>query len=657
MCSELSKTPNATQDMILDILYDSDCSNRLLKAITKNRNHLPVTTVQSYMENPNVLRQEFLKLPGIGKFSAMELDYIIRKFKPDCAEIPKTLSGEEQDYRNAYATALSAIEMFCSGVQYPDDLLDFIPPGKLANTIRTERNISSVSFFQFLKTYDQTVKYLRFGKNCSSGFITQLDDAVSRTLRTQLKSCGADIDIVSDLQCFMRDDTLSPSALARLAELGNWKDRDETPAIPELISIVMAGLSQKHREFLQRRYGIEKNKAETLGEISHDYEISRERVRQILNMIKKKLATPKVKTQLSEVLDRSDLPARFFRRHKIISREEMKKIAKSFLPEERLALDIVYGNLESFLDAHSRRIKEGWLREQDISLLDHMPENVSGSLIKRIKSALSTQKLPLRLSAITSALPDYSIEIIKRTLSDNMKVSVDGDILHAPRMPIVLMCIIILRTAGTALHFTEVKTEIWNIFKRDVSNEAIKSILSLRPEFFIVQRGTYNIFDNIGLEQDDLEEIRNRTFAHLQSIGGFISVKTLFSRLFAKDKSRFGNNFEYYMFLGILKGDKRFKTRPGLMVGTAHASGYKSLTEEVMEVLANSEQLMSTAEIATQLGDRRNVQQISLLNLLKNHPDIVPSMWNDKPGRPYYRFALATRNAEKNQGHAGNETS
>ena len=654
MLSKPLKTDTIASDMIPDVIHHSNCSTRLLNAITNNSTQLPVATVQAYMKNPDENRQDFLKLSGIDKISVMELDRIMREFKPDCAETPEDSSREEQACQDAGAVISRAIEVFCAEMQFPDDLQDFIPPGKLADILEDERKSGSISFFRFLETYDQIIKHLKSRKDCNFWRIAQLDKAVSRLLRTRLNFCGADIGMASDLRRFMRGDILSPSALEQLAELENRKDQGKNDTIQGVISVAMAGLPGKHHDILQRRYGIGQERVETLDEVSRDHETSRERIRQISNTIKEKLATPKTVARLAELLEQGDFLDRFFRNQKIVSPKKITAIARSFSPEERLAIDIAYGSTRLFLDALSVRTKAGWIRKQDISLLDHISDDISDTFWKRLKSTLQEQVLPLRLSVIASALPDYPVETIKLALSKNMGASFDEDIILAPRLPISMMCILILRVAGRALHFSRLQKEIRNIFEREVSDDVIKSILFNKSDFFIISRGTYDIIENIGLEQDDMVEIQNRAFDYLQSIGGFISVKTLFFRLFMKDKARFGNSFGFYLLLEILKRDKRFTTMPGLMVGTAAASEYKSLTEEIFEILANSEGMMTANEILFEIGDRRNIRSVSILNLLKGHPDIKQKMYSDRPGHPCYLFALATKGNERNEGD-GNE--
>ena len=349
----------------------------------------------------------------------------------------------------------------------------------------------------------------------------------------------------------------------------------------EIIAKNLSLLNEKHRIILQQRYGCNGDTGKTLQEIGNNYGVTRERIRQIEANAKQKLKTEYLVKTLIAALNQKDILDKLFKNPKIISRKQIKSASKILTVEERLAIDLAYGDLKSFLDTEAVEIEGGWVQKHDLALINQQTKNLTGAsewkirsaIKKRLKSAVRSQHLPIRLSRIASLFPDYSLLEISDAMSRQFGAIFKDDLLEkCPKLSTSTQCILILRDAGRAMHFNEVKTRIHKVFTEDKKNQHIGSILANLKETLIVGMGTYNLYENLGLSENSLEEIRARAFHYLKNVDGFMQSSALFSDLFQRDSEQFGTAFGHYMLLGILQDDKRFKTRRRMKVGLAATS-------------------------------------------------------------------------------------
>ena len=531
---------------------------------------------------------------------------------------------------------MRAAEVFFSGLRYPDELFEWSPSTRLANLLKIDQVEYQENFADFLRAYDETASRIRALPGCGHKSIEQLDQIVTQLIEARLIACGADKGIEPDLRRLLRDEVLSQPALTRIIELGNLKPEviqaSETASIEnmtvaEIILASVSTLDERQQDILQRWYGIEKDETETLEQVATSYHVTRERIRQIKKKAKQKMATMRTKKILIAALEQEATLEKLFKNRKVVSEEQISIVSKLLTAEEHLAIDLSYGNLRSFLDAESVRTEAGWVQEQDLLLMSDEPEDLSGSLRQRIVSAIREQHIPIRLSEVASSLPDYPLSVIKDELSDRLDAAFQGDtVIAVPRLPSSVRCILILREAGHAMHCEEIRARMHEVFGKDESIGQLGNTLAGLEEALIVERGTYDLYENLSLSDSDLAQIRNRTFRHLEDVGGFVSAKVLFSNLFQGETERFGIAFGPYMLLGILQDDKRFETRRGLMIGIAskgNETEFRGLCEDILAVLSQAKRSMTLLEIAEQLEGRRDVLTTSISISLENSPEAV----------------------------------
>lgn len=633
---KLDQDRQTAADSIVDVVQEADCSVRLLNAISAHSHLLPVATVSEYMKAPEHARQAFLKLPNLGRKSADELDLIMRSFVPSKADLQGDQKPAPSEEEGDFQRALTAAEVFFSGMTYPDELFEWSPSTRLKNLLKIDQVQHRQSLVDFLKTYKETASRIRSLPGCGRKSIEQLDEIVTKMIEARLSFCGVLSEIAPDLRRLLHGEFVSHTSLTSIIELGNIKPEDikaserasvEELTVTEIIEGCILTLNDREQDVLQRRYGINRGQTETLEQVASDYDVTRERIRQIEKKAKQKLETKRTKKILIGALEQEGSLEKLFKNRKIVSDEQISAVSNLLTAQERLAVDLAFGDMRSFLDAESVRTEAGWVQEQDLLLMSHEPEDLSGSLRQRIVSAMREQKLPIRLSEIAAALPDYPLSEITGELSARFEASIEGDFVRAAsRLPATVRCILILREAGRAMHCDEIRARMHEVFAKDESIHHIGSTLSGMEEALIVERGTYDLYENLSLTDGDLQEIRDRTLSHLERVGGFISAKVLFSDLFQGETERFGISFGPYMLLGIVQDDERFVTKRGLMIGVAtdeNKSEFRGLGEEVMAVLTEAQRSMTLVEIAQELEGRRDVLTTSISIGLENSPEAV----------------------------------
>ena len=584
--------------------------------------------------NPERARENFLKLQNFGVTTADELDRIMQKFMP---ALIRKIDDEDNgsEILNVRQRAIHAVETLCVGLRYPFDILEKFPSESLTNLLETEMECDHGSFSDFLVTYDQAIFRLRMQRGYSLENINELDEIISLLLGKRLDACGVDRKIEPYLRFLMRGGIPPRPMLDILVTLENVQpeifqaietEPDEKRDISEILFTAFSGLDDRQFEIIKRRYGIDMDRSETLQEVSSNYDISTERVRQIQVGSLKKMATRRVVKALVAALNRENILQDLFSDRKIIPVDGIQGMYNSLDFKKRLAIDLAYGNIRLFLDACSIRTEGAWVQEQDLHMVESEPVHLLESLGKRITVALRKQRLPITLSGVKSEIPDYPESVVRDEIVKTMKISIDGDIIDASTLRVSIRCLLVLREAGHAMVMQDIYSEVCQLFNRNEKFEKIHSAISNDPEFLIVERGTYNIYENLDLTMENIDYIRNCTYSYLKVIGGLISVKVLFPRLFRNMKEQFGKSFGPYMLLGFLQHDPRFITCRGLMVGLASEGGktkYRSLGEDIRAVFLKSGGLMTSAEITRHLRDRRDVQETSVSTAIRKMPDVI----------------------------------
>ena len=639
-------------DSILTILENTSCSIRLMNVVIINLDNLPVKTVREYMANPEQSLQDFLRLPGLGVQCVNELDEILRTYIS--AMIVNSLDGHSlPDIRQVHQKATGMVRKFCLRLRYPNNIINKKVSPELVSLLEDEQEHHTCSFFNFLKEYDRVISRLRLFEKSDWKTIDEFAMATSGILKKRMSAKGIIPEIEPILRFLMRgeiptwpmiDTVVAPDKIPYgTLESAGHRDIDvkgidpgntDDWSISGLVAEALARLSQKQYDIIKQRYGIGMDRIKTLDKVAGFFDVTRENIRQIQNAALGKMATERMVKTLVAALKHEKIIDDFFSYRKIITRVWARKIYKSLNFEKRLAIDMAYGHFTSFLDDNSIFVETVWVQKQNLHLLDSMSERNTQSIKKRILESLCKQRLPLSLSSIRLEMPDISAQAINDVIIEDMNASIDGDIINAPDLPVSTYCFLILLEAGHEMRLIDIRKRIQQVFDKDLDVGKIRSAMKIDSRMILVGRGTYNIYENLDITPEDIAEIRERTYADLMVNGGFISVKVLFSRLFKKRTRGFRTLPNYYLLLGILHGDARFRTGKGLMAGLASVNSdmeYKTLGQDILLVLSDSAHPMTASEITKKLGNRRPVSYSTVFNTLKKLPGVI------KTGQKYCR--------------------
>jgi hypothetical protein len=94
-----------------------------------------------------------------------------------------------------------------------------------------------------------------------------------------------------------------------------------------------------------------------------------------------------------------------------------------------------------------------------------------------------------------------------------------GVVMQLERLGAAERLIYVLRDAGSALHTSQIRARHHKLFGGDISENAIGGTLARLKEVLIVERGTYDLYENLDLSPEKIATIRDQVHAYLDSKG------------------------------------------------------------------------------------------------------------------------------------------
>ena len=155
-----------------------------------------------------------------------------------------------------------------------------------------------------------------------------------------------------------------------------------------------SNLVQREKEVLERRFGINREKKKTLEEIGQEYDVTRERIRQIESKALRKQRSPRilrswqlyVDDNISSILDA------------VFGSRTITKKPSALSGEFALAIVIVYEKVSKFLEQRAQRFEDNWVRP-NLSILELQSARNRLASCVRVDGAL-----PLSISELAEAL-------------------------------------------------------------------------------------------------------------------------------------------------------------------------------------------------------------------------------------------------------------
>lgn len=630
---------------------------------------LPATTVEEYLELTDLQRQSFLQISNMGWKSFTEFEQIMADVKTHLqGDITHQTTKLDQSESGIIALKtlneafeqidfLSVLELLPSSSRLKNlvgnlnDILDLDDPTRslgyiLANgmafkaEVLREGNVGSKTLQELLNQVYEVTRAILVLINGDYDLASQLIDA----LRTQ------DPRILDDKKFETAAyDILDTTADGRLDKLEVARaiviDFDaflEIRSQPKatIDRLLKHTLTDRELEIIEYRYGIHARPRSTLEAISKLYSVTRERIRQIEAKAIRKLRLPvyrsvfeaHIEARMPEIWSSLDLSGEI--------------VMESMIPGWRgklsgwmlLSIDIVFEDIEQLLDATSDLSilpngQKVWVSKQvPIEKRDEIIEEIlerntaEHSLTQNIKLAILDGGWPIRMDDIQTRIPHYSKDAISEEFVHKFGAEISGNgIVNTIKLPASTRLILVLKEAGRALQLSEIEAKHNAMFFEEMSVHAISATLQRLDEALIVERGTYNLYENLSLSDEDLVSIKNEVERALKAQNSFISAKVLFREILSHLRSEIAPQINSYTILGICQDDTRFDCRRGLMIGLhdKEFQGEFEQLDDTVEQIVRDRGPISVSDIQELISETRDVIDTSIWFSLTKNEEIV----------------------------------
>jgi len=384
-----------------------------------------------------------------------------------------------------------------------------------------------------------------------------------------------------------------------------------------------------------------KSKKLTLGETGVRFNVTRERVRQIeAKSLLKFKSSIDLRFNEEQIISwsRGCLEKFFFKNNSFISLNTAKKTLKhesepTFI---NLFINIQSTKLEHFLNKNFpySGIHEGWFIGNEFKEMNGANERPRNQF--SITEALHKSNWPLKLDDVAELMSEpKSVTRDKIYLSNNHSIEKIGglELIEFKSIKVQDMFCYILRKNGAEMSLYEVQDQCKKLFKRNLTIGNISNRLSEADGVLIVERGKYNLIENLSLTENEIQIIYDFTEAFLLNQQKFISSKIIC-------KAILGNSIvdseilSGYSLLGLLKSDRnnRFKCERGLMIGLNSDEFSAKKVDQLDEViqLLEDKGSLSAKQIVFHLSQHRELLRMTIENILKENVDLFHKTHGNK---------------------------
>jgi len=638
--------------------------------LASGTNSLPVSTVEDYLSlPPSVRRERFRRLSNIGNKSVNELEEVLTNIilapAADSERELHLLAGGARETGNVedLMTSLNSFDFL--------HLLSFTPSSPRLNTLLKKmdetmdpknrglgwaiRNLNELGHqaLQHQGTGRSTVRELKSRVKQAVAVVFRLvgiDDDQSEVLCETIilnSAKGVSPDVIEDaankISRAWEDGKISTLEVAQRASF-DYDIHTELVERPNATfdRLLNDALTNRELDIIESRFGLRTQSKQTLEVIAGRYDVTRERIRQIEVKAKRKLKSPAIfyVMQLYLRIKSSGIWNELSTSGDVVTEQMLQGWQRKLTGRVTLAIDVVFNEIEKYLQAVStqRTLPSGHLIWVSPRLTEDEVEEVVSDLSKHssldvsvtqsIKKALQGAKWPITVTYLSNVLPHLSSEAIHRELQTNFNAVITGDTVEKiSGLSVSTRLIILLRTAGHALQLAELEARHSAVFKEKISVHAISATLQRLEEALIVDRGTYDLYENIILSPSEISEIRDASEAVLLRENNFISAKVLFRLILPRLDDQICQVLTPYMLLGICQDDQRFDCRRGLMVGLLDPQfqGQFELLDDTIEDLVRKHGPLSITEIKRRISSTREVLDTAISCSLIKNPEIIAS--------------------------------
>lgn len=515
---------------LVDLVNYMDVSARLKNIITREYGYqtLPVNTVREYLKLESPL-SVFTKKTLFGNKTSRELYEMIQVYISEGFVLPPLDLRHDTSKIDENILSLSLLDLteaMGASVRLINALALAESKGLLpASTLGEYLNLKN--------PYSKFIKLENAGKKT----INELDDIISSILSQ---------DVAINIKKHKETDSIEEVEFASIDEA------------------VKSILSDKEIHILVSR-GIKK---QTLEEIGQKLEVTRERVRQV-----EKKAILKLIKRLS--LDQ-----------KVLSFESKMVDCGGGLPLEILKESLGASRESTFIIAHAftyigkpKKILNDNLSFKEIIENNSLWNSILSDYFFKTSWPINVEELKASISAVPFS---YVLSFIER--KGGVFSESKDEITYFSKFPFKFYIYQVFIKEKNDLHFSELTKKINHYFNLEKGERDVHALIGRMPEALIVDRGTYNIYENIGANQFDIERIVQDVEVFLQSKQDYVSVQIIFDEVFRTQRPEWLKG--YYILFGVLQDYGDFVIRRGLMVGlNEFKKDFKPISEEVADVI------------------------------------------------------------------------
>ena len=401
--SDPDTATGARETLIEALLAKGPASVRLTNAFLRGAKvgELPFRTVGEYLDAGTMAQATLMRsLPNFGRKSALELDGLINEYvekvgRNQKAALSKTEVSGAADGVNE--ERFKSIVARLAGLTLSDTLKGQDASQRLTNALASpalgERPLTE--FFTEGGEYRaELLRQPNFGRTSLKELEALCERAVILALK---KDCDDPQEIIDNCALLFNfpNDGSQRTMLAELVidTLKSVPPRD--CRLDQLMSWGMQELPDRELDIILRRYGFGDQNGETLEQISVDYGLTRERIRQLEVKALKRLRTKLTRTPLPELVDKAS--EHFWNERGVpfivMEPNDSNQLRREIDPNLALALDVLKLSVGSWLERNSTAMANGYLsRTANAKQIRELG--------RQIQDRLANQPLPISVSEV-----------------------------------------------------------------------------------------------------------------------------------------------------------------------------------------------------------------------------------------------------------------
>ena len=623
---------NLNKISLKSFVKNNDIPIRIKNAIASESDYFDFGTLHDFLnnnDNYDLLR----RTPNLGKGSIDQLTTFINNFV-ECNDIIESTTTEnlepikEKFFIKKIDTKINESISNDQAKSLKGISIGFFANNSMDLDVRTRNCLIEAEKNKSLEHFFENLYDLYVAPSSIKNLLTNLPNFGKHSkakLNVALKN------LIEDEELLLNYETLCNEAPETLSDYESIKDLMER----EIYQID----DKRALEIINFR--LLKSKKSTLEEIAANFVVTRERVRQIeAKSLLKLKSSINLRFNEEQIIEwsRNKFENFFFAKNPFISLEMAIKILKE--EDEptynNLFININSKGLEDFLNKYFLYSVpyKGWFVDNEVNEINITNEPQHNQL--SFSEALQKSNWPIQLDDVAKLLNEpKSVTRDKVYLNNNNSLKKIGELelIEFKSVKVQNMFRYILRKNGAEMSLYEIQEQCKKLFKRNLTIRNTGSRLSETDGILIVERGKYNLIENLSLTENEIEMIYDFTEAFLLNQQKFISSKIICKEIYLNSliDSEMLNG---YSLLGLLKSDRnnRFKCERGLMIGLNNDEFSAKKVDQLDEViqLIEDKGSLSIGQIVFHLSQHREILNMTIEKILRGNNDIFHKTHGNK---------------------------